>query len=209
MNRPVPLPRSAARAVAEHRLDAGRGPEDTHERASDPGHLVDPERTVRLFGRRLAEVHEIAAPVDPTSPVLDVEQILSDARRSVATRLLDGSTQLSPPYRHLSVERLLEVLEDGAADLDARPAVLTHGQPSLALVRCEQGRALGFVDWSAAAWSDPHRDLAVAARDVATSCAPILVPTLFGEYDSARTGWEGADPIRLDWYALASELGGC
>jgi len=110
----------------------------------------------------------------------------------------------SPKQGFLSAhrQRLVAILRSGAPTPErSRPPVLTHGAPRLELLRCRDGAAVGFVGWEGAAVADPYRDLAVAARSVATGLGPMLVPALF-----ERCGIDRPDPILVDWYALVDQL---
>ncbi len=190
------------------------------EPATSIEYRVDAERTVRLLADVLARLHAVElGPVErsgarrPDDIVRDLDRAVTpgvDAPRERATAA-DDPAEVAPPstrsrsaaYAHISDGRLLEILRDGAETARERgdDPVLTHGAPTLANLRCDRGTAVGLVEWSRVAVADRYRDLAVAARSVATDLAPILVPVLFEHY-----GADTPDGVRLDWYALAAEL---
>lgn len=197
-------PGSAMAAVRSHGLDAtsaAAGPSALL--ADDVRMRVDAERTIGLLAGELARLHEIAPPEG--AELLDrcdvAEQVLSAHR---AGRLV--SIERSEAYRHMGTARLVDLLVD-EADVARHEvdAVLTHGSPTYSRLRCDAGAAIGLLDWSAAAWSDPHRDLAAAATDTARTFGPTMVPLLVQAYLSRRGAFH-LDPVRLDWWALAHEL---
>jgi len=185
---------------------------DATERGGSPAtsteYLVEVERTVALYAATLAQLHA----VQPTGelPVHDAAHLVAEARAAVSEgRVTEGT--LTPAYRHMSPERLLEVLVERAAHdavASGGPLVLTHGRPLLDRLRCDAGASLGLTGWERAGLGDPYRDLAVAAREVGTRLSSMLVPALFDAYaaESGRPELQRPDPVRLDWYVLAAEL---
>lgn len=171
--------------------------------ATSPEHGIGADRLVALLGATLARLHA-TEPVGPSAHglrVLTPSDVVVGARRAVGAGLVTAA-DLSPAYRHMAVDRLLEVLEQGAARIPAAsPSVVTHGRASLDSLRIDPCGAAGFVDWSHVALGDAHRDLAVAARSVAERVGAGAVPSLFDSY-----GAERIDPLRLDWYSLVAEL---
>jgi aminoglycoside phosphotransferase len=170
--------------------------------ATSAEYLVQVEGTVRSFAAMLGRLH--------ATPLSDVERSLvrraPDLARAASSILSDGeraNVVRSQAYRHVSDDRLVEVLIAGAPGCDDRAdaPVLTHGAPTLARLRCDQGSAVGLIGWSGAAVADRYRDLAVAARSVSTVLTPHLLPVFFEHYGEITP-----DPIRLDWYALLDEL---
>jgi len=173
--------------------------------ATDPEYRYDPERTVGLLAGALARLHDLAVPAG-AGPVLAPARLVARARAAVAAGLtVDG---MSAAYSHMDPSRLVEVLADGeAAMADLWMPALTHGSPTLQRLQCVDGAAQGFDRWGDAAVSDPYRDLAVAAQDVAATLGPMLVPVLFERYGDARPGYGAPDPVRVDWYVLAAQFG--
>ncbi len=172
--------------------------------ATAPEHRFDPERTVAAFGGHLGRLHRLGRP----GGVVAVEpgMLVESARRRLATGELT-SKDLSAAYRHMDPARLVEILADGLDDVDARAAVeapvIVHGRPVLGNFRFRLGEPLGFCDWSAIAVADRHRDLAIAASDVAEVFGAVVVPVFFDAY-----GDPPPDPRSIDWYALADALVG-
>jgi aminoglycoside phosphotransferase len=161
---------------------------------------MQPERTVELLASALVRLHA----VPPPRGVVAVRA--TDVVDALRERHLRGELLGPAPdsvYAHVPLDRLLDVLDDGAQGVMERggTAGLCHGAPTLGRLRADGGELVGLVDWHLAAVVDPYLDLAVAARSVATALTPMLVPVLVERYGLAR-----ADPVRLDWWALAAEL---
>lgn len=185
-------------AVARSGLDARGRP---GEPATSVEYRVDAERTVGLLAEALASLHATVLTPEDQRAALGPPKLVEMARTAVAAS--DSRTGRQGAYAHLDDDRLLEILAEGADRIGTRvdPPVLTHGAPSLAHLWCDRGRLVGLVGWSHPAPSDRYRDLAVAARSIATDLTPALVPVLFERYGEVQP-----DPVRLDWYALAAEM---
>jgi aminoglycoside phosphotransferase len=173
------------------------------EPATSVEYRVQAERTVALLAETLARLHRTDLGDDAATTALDAPALATQ----LVAAALDGPRADRPrsqAYRHIADDRLRDILVQGAPGVADRcdRMVLTHGRPTLASLWCERGEAVGFVGWNRAAVADPYRDLAVAAHSVATDMAPVLVPVLFDHY-----GEHAPDPIRLDWFSLAAELG--
>jgi aminoglycoside phosphotransferase len=168
--------------------------------ATEPEYRLDAERTIGHLAATLAALH--AAPVEPAALRTEAEVVLEPSQ--LVARAESGTGEVGAAYRHLSRERLVEVLRDGARAVVVEPErlVLAQGRPTLANLRLEGPEPLGFADWTDAALADPYRDLALAARDVLQRFGPAPIQAFFGLY-----GLDRADPVRLDWYLLAAELG--
>ena len=165
-------------------------------------------REVRLD---VAWLHDLEVPDDTAAAltVHDPAAIVGEATEAVRSGRVSAEG-LSSAYRHMAPERLLEILAERAgheAVATDDPPVLTHGRPLLERLRCEHGAALGLTGWDRLGLGHPYRDLAVAAREVATGLSPMLVPVLFEAYAAAssRPQPPRPDPVRLDWYVLAAE----
>lgn len=165
----------------------------------EPEYRLDAERTISRLATTLARIHEVA--IDPRTLRADPAVVIGP--EDLIHRAEAATGQVGPAYRHMTRERLLEVLRDGAAAIPTPPAdlVLVQGSPTLANLRFDGPDAIGFEDWSGAALGDRYLDLAIAARDVAGVFGPAPIQAFFGEY-----GLERPDPVRLDWYLLAAEL---
>ncbi len=181
---------------------------DATGRAGEPAtsieYRVDAERTVQLLADVLAGLHATELDAGALQMAVDAGQVAAEAATTTAAAGPEPlRTARSAAYAHVSDDRLVEILLQGAPAAAARQdrRVLTHGSPTLGHLWCDRGSAVGLVDWGRAAVADPYRDLAVAARSVATDMAPILVTVLFERY-----GERSPDPVRLDWYSLAAEL---
>lgn len=165
---------------------------------------TDAARTVAEFGRTLAALHSLLDTADDVRGVTEVDAVALAALRRAAFERgeLEGHT-VGSAYAHLSVERLLTVLEDGAAAAAERagPPVLTHGRPQLSTFRWQQWTPVGLVDWDHLALADRNRDLAVAARSIVVELEPVFLPAFFDAY-----GHQHLDLLQLDWYSLALEL---
>ncbi len=197
-----PAPTTAADLVARSGLDAtgADAPGGDVVAATEAEYRYDPERTVGLLAGALTRLHAVTVP-DGTVPVLDPGSLVARAERALDEGLLHAEG-LDDAYAHMAPERLVAILRSGApAEERSRPPVLTHGAPTLEHLRCRDGAAVGFVRWDGAAVADPYRDLAVAARSVATGLGPMLVATLF-----ERCGIDRPDPVLVDWYALVDQL---
>ncbi|HLU43170.1 MAG TPA: phosphotransferase [Microthrixaceae bacterium] len=180
--------------------------------ASSREYRVEVERTVAMYASTLARLHDLEVPDDTAAAltVHDPAAIVGEATEAVRSGRVSAEG-LSSAYRHMAPERLLEILAERAgheAVATDDPLVLTHGRPLLERLRCEHGAALGLTGWDRLGLGHPYRDLAVAAREVATGLSPMLVPVLFEAYAAAssRPQPPRPDPVRLDWYVLAAEL---
>jgi aminoglycoside phosphotransferase len=153
----------------------------------------DPERTAAMLGQSLAALHRLAVPEGAEE--LSARSVLDERKaHPLQAEDLDGA------YSHMTPKRLLEILEE-TLPVGPPPKVLTHGDASLLTLRCHDGRAVGFADWSEAAVGDPHRDLASAATSVAAHLGPMAVPLMFTAYG------RDPEPRRLEWWTLALQLG--
>lgn len=164
---------------------------------------VDAERTVGLFATTLRRLHDLdVGGLGAVVRMQRVEDLVRRAESALGAGELDDGRR-SPAYAHMPVDRLVQILADGAAAAEARatPAVVVHGRPTLSRLWCRSGTAVGLVDWEDLAIGDRHLDLAVAIRSIASDLAPVLVPVFVERY-----GLEHPDPILLDWYSLAAEL---
>ncbi len=178
-------------------LDAG-GVESNSALA--PEYRTDAARTVAELGRTLSRLHSL--PVPGGSPVLDATSIAAERRAAFDRGEVDG-LEVSSAYRHVPVERLVALLEQGApaAAERAGPPVLTHGRPDLESFRWERWDPIGLDGWDHLAVADRNRDLAVAAHSIVVHLEPAFLPSFFDAY-----GHEYLDLLQLDWYSLALEL---
>lgn len=199
-----------AALVAASSLDSGsRGIS-----AVEPEYRLDAERTLSRLATTLARLHAVV--IRPAELLAQATLIRTPA--SLVQRAAAGTGQVGPAYRHMTRERLVRVLADGASalatatdglasasatasDTDTDGLVLTNGAPTLANLRFDGPEVLGFADWSQAGLADPYLDLAVAARDVASVFGPAPIHAFFDQY-----GLQRVDAVRLDWYLLAAEL---
>lgn len=173
--------------------------------ATDPEYLATPELVVDLLGTALGHLHACPT-VGAGVPELRPPDLVERARRRLAEgRIAPDSLPVS--YRHMAPERLVDVLAQGAERAATGWApVLSHGSPTVAHLRCRDGRALGFSHWEGAALADRHLDLAAAAADVAATLVPALLPQLVDRYLATSPDMPPPDPLLLDWYALAAVL---
>ena len=178
-------------------LDAG-GVESNSALSAE--YRTDAARTVAEFARTLSRLH--ALPVPEGSPVLDAGSI-ARGRRSAFDRGELAGLEVGSAYRHVAVERLVALLEEGAASAEARGAapVLTHGRPDLESFRWDRWNPIGLDGWDHLAVADRNRDLAVAARSIVVQLEPAFLPSFFDAY-----GHDHLDLLQLDWYSLALEL---
>ena len=204
MNEPVGRPGrpTMTDGLREHLLDIGVLAEgdrcgDAHDA------LVRPGVTVAALGAALSRLHRAPVPeaVLEELPRRGPAELVEAARQVVASGRVHGES-IAAPYRHLTPERLMEVLEDGLGSLEAVTPVLTHGAPTLDRL-CGVAVPDALADWSRVGLADSHLDLAVAARDLMSRLGPAIVPVLASSYEPPLI-----DPRRLDWYALAIELTG-
>ena len=188
---------------AEHPLVVERDVGAIGRAASDPEYRSDPERTVTMLATLLGELHD-EHPAPGSLPVVAAVDVAEGLHRSHERGELVAA-RLDPAYRHMSLDRLVDVLVEGAASLGDRPVdVLTHGAPTLEHLRVDDGRALGFTAWQLAALGDPARDLAPAVRSLVATYGPGVVPAFFARYPHPTP------PVTvIDWYALADALGAC
>jgi hypothetical protein len=163
-------------------------------------YLAEPGRTVGLLAGTLGRLHALS--VDPALPALGPAEIVESITASAAGSPPPAEVR-DPAYRHLTFERLLGVLADGAtvAALDGRPCVLTHGRPRLSRLRVVDGDAVGFDGWESAQPADPARDLAVALRSLVAAYGPGVVPAFAAAYPGTMP-----PPMVLEWYVLADVL---
>ncbi len=161
--------------------------------ATSTEYRFDPERTAAMFGQSLAALHRLPVPDDAGE--VTAEDVLVECRAHPPS-----AEDLDEAYSHMTPQRLLEILEQTLPTGPA-PRTLTHGNATLATLRCRDGQAVGFADWSAAAVGDPHRDLASAATSVASHLGPMAVPLMFSAYG------RDPEPLRLEWWTLALQLG--
>ena len=161
---------------------------------------TDAAGTVAELGRLLARLHDV--PVPEGSTVLDARSIAA-ARRTAFEQGELAELEVGAAYRHVAVDRLVELLDEGADAAASRAGapVLTHGRPTLAVFRWERWNPIGLDDWEHLAVADRNRDLAVAARSIVTELEPAFLPPFFDAY-----GHDHLDLLRLDWYSLALEL---
>jgi aminoglycoside 3'-phosphotransferase-2 len=185
-------------ALADAVAAAGLDPGGRGVPATDLEYRYEPDRTVGLLAGALARLHAVAVPAD--GPRLTPADVVSLARDRLAVGRITPDT-VDAAYTHVDPTRLVDVLAEGSHRLADAPAVITHGSATLDALRCEAGAALGLAGTECLAVADPYRDLAVAARSIATTFGPMLVPELFERY-----GGPPADPVRLDWWALATVL---
>ncbi|MHB1139559.1 MAG: phosphotransferase [Microthrixaceae bacterium] len=166
--------------------------------ATAPEHRFEAERTIRSLAETLARLHAVEVPAE-----LRTDRALLVEPAELVDRAVGGTATPGPSYRHLSRERLCEILRDGAP---ASPApgdlVLSHGHPTFAQLRFDGATPVGFDGWTRVGLADPHLDLAAAARDLVALFGPAPIHAFFEHY-----GVERPDPVRLDWYLLAHELG--
>ncbi|HTN99176.1 MAG TPA: hypothetical protein VL068_00770 [Microthrixaceae bacterium] len=110
---------------------------------------------------------------------------------------------LGAAYSHMSRERLVEIFAEGSQGAESRSTgpVLIQGTPTLGNLRFAEFELLGFADWSNACVADPYLDLALACRDILALFGTAPIRLLLEGYSS-----EPLDPVRLDWYTLATEL---
>jgi aminoglycoside phosphotransferase len=174
------------------------------EPATATEYRYDPERTVGLLAGALARLHRVVVPAGAV-PELRPADLVDRARTAVAA----GRTtaDMAPAYAHMAPDRLVAALADGEGRRRDATLVLTHGAPTLGRLICVDGAAVGFTGWDDAAVSDPYRDLAVAAADVAGTLGPMLVPVFFERYGDAGTDLGAPDPVAVDWYVLAAQFG--
>ena len=174
---------------------AGRG-----RSSIEPEYRLDAERTISRLATTLARIHQ--DPIEP--PALRTDPSVTVGPDDLVQRAEQSSGEVGAAYRHVPRERLLEILRDGADAIRTTPEdlVLVQGSPTLANLRFDGPDAIGFEDWTRCALGDRHLDLAIAARDVAAVFGPAPIQAFFGEYGPGRP-----DPVRLDWYLLAAELG--
>lgn len=165
----------------------------------EPEYRLDAERTICRLATTLAQVHDVA--IEPLALRVDVEVVRQPA--DLVRLAASSAGEPGPAYRHMTRDRLLDVLRAGEATAVCNPQdlVLVQGSPTLANLHFDGPDAIGFADWSGAALGDRYLDLAIAARDVAAVFGPAPVQAFFGEY-----GLQRPDPVRLDWYLLAVEL---
>ena len=178
-------------------LDAGGA---TTSSALEAEYRTDAAGTVAELGRLLARLHALALPEG--APVLDARAIAKSRRAAFDRGELDG-LEVGAAYRHVPVDRLVTLLEEGAERAAARAGepVLTHGRPTLEVFRWDRWTPLGLADWEHLAVADRNRDLAVAARSIVTVLEPAFLPPFFDAY-----GHDHLDLLQLDWYSLALEL---
>jgi hypothetical protein len=134
------------------------------------------------------------------------------------------------PFAPIGAERLVEVLRDGVVRATARsdgpvPTIGRATFANLVLPRTDDASAAlsgatnitfrrstrrtdppHFARCDDAAWSDPYRDLAVAAADVVVTFGPGAVLGFTTAYVEARPLIEPLDPIRLDWWSLVAAV---
>ena len=169
---------------------------------SEPEHRYEAERTIQSLATTLARLHSVPVPRELRA---DAQLVLAPAE--LVERAQHGTNEPGPAYRHLSRDRLVEVLRDGTpAAPDAGSLVLSHGRPTFAALRLDGPTPIGFADWADVALADPHLDLAVAARDLVARFGPAPIHAFFEHYGNAFEDPAPPDPVRLDWYLLADEL---
>ncbi len=195
-------PHRAARLaplVAASGLDA-RG---SGARGTAPEYRFEAERTIQAMAETLARLHTVEVPAE-----LQGDRSLVADPAELVERASSGTATPGPAYRHLSRERLLQILLEGVpSPLPPGELVLSHGHPSFELLRFDGVAAIGFEDWSGLALADPHQDLASVARDLVASFGPAPIHAFFEHYGAALAQPLRPDPVRLDWYLLAHELG--
>ncbi|MEX0766954.1 MAG: phosphotransferase [Microthrixaceae bacterium] len=176
--------------------------------ATEPEYRFDAERTIASLASSLAVIHSaVDAAEYEQLPTLQSQcltpQKLVERARLVATDNSVAPAELSAAYRHVTRERLIEILAEGAdrMALPVEEIVLIQGNPCLSNLRFAGQELLGFDDWSHSALGDSYFDLALAASDLLSIFGPQPIQSFFGIY-----GLNSPDPLRLDWYLLAVEL---
>lgn|GEM_PF-1162535 len=197
--------------IASTELVAGAG---MGVAATAPEYRFDAERTIGSLAKSLAAIHQcsIEQQTQQLEPVLGLvpqqhcyltPELLVKRAHLLGADTVSGPNELSAAYRHVSRDRLLQILHQGAAALvlPVKELVLIQGNPRLSNLRFLGQELLGFEDWSQAALGDPYFDLALASTDLLGNFGPQPIQSFFGIY-----GLERPDPLRLDWYLLAVEL---
>lgn len=197
----------------------------------DDPFAFEPERAIAVLAEALKRVHGLAIRLStPETATETATESASGTRSGTATegvtvaettRIVtprdlvararaqlelseDERGVLSPAYSHMRREDLLAVLDDRAAIADERSPglVLNQGIPTLANLRFRGIELLGFADWSQASMADPHFDLAIACRDLLRMFGGPPVREFIEVFAAGSL-----DPVLLDWYTLAVELG--
>lgn len=180
--------------------DSGLVADDRGTAATEPEYRLDAERTIGAFASTLARLHRVE--VQPST--LRRRRELVTTPEDLVARAAAAQHEVGEAYRHISRDRLVSILREGAGSIAPDPdtLVVSHGAPTFDRLRFVDHEPIGFSDWSHAGLADPYLDLAVAARDVAARFGPAPIHAFFDQY-----GLDRPDPVRLDWYLLAVELG--
>jgi len=169
---------------------------DGHHLA-ERSHPINPQRAVELLAGSLQWRRDQLFGASAT--VVEPSTILSDIRTRLAG--VDGEAiDLSPAYRHMAMERLVEILAVGVDHQEPARSATAHGDARLCNVIATPELAT-IVGFEPGLVISPLSDLVTAATDVAERFGPMLVPVLF-----ESSGHAGVDPVAVDWWALANEL---
>ena len=126
----------------------------------DSQYRFEPERVIGLLASSIAQVHAtpltLDSPADPddfggqSDPWMVTTGGLVERARATLELPESQRPELSPAYSHMTRDRLVTILDEGAEGAEARSTgpVLIQGIPTLGNLRFAGFDLLGFSDWS-------------------------------------------------------------